>query len=77
MATKALTKWENCFSDWAAVPAALTMKELCGLLRITKPTALKLLTGGQIPARKVGREWRIDKEAVRAYLTGTERREYA
>jgi len=67
--TKGIKKWSRVTS-WEDVPQVLDVDWLMRLLRISKPTALKYLADGRIPARKVGNQWRIDKDAVRVYLRG-------
>ncbi len=49
-------------------PEWLTRSELQGLLRVSRPTVEKLLRTGEIPATKVGRQWRILREDVDAFL---------
>ncbi|MBR1810760.1 MAG: helix-turn-helix domain-containing protein [Clostridia bacterium] len=58
------------YTDWSSVPAVMSVEDLCCLMHITEQTAFKMLSEKKIPAEKVGREWRIDKEAVRSYLNG-------
>lgn len=41
------------------------------ILGIGRSTALKLLKTGEIPARKVGREWRIVKSDLEKYVCNT------
>ena len=48
----------------------ITMTELMEFLRISKPTAIKLLKRGDIKATKVGNQWRILKSEVDKYLRG-------
>ena len=69
MATKAIKRW-TVYADWDALPVMLTMPEICAVLKITEPTALKLLNGGELPGIKVGNTWRVSKDALRAYLGG-------
>ena len=47
----------------------LTVKELCEALQIGKRLAYTLLRDGTIPARRIGRIYRISKKAVIDYLT--------
>jgi len=42
----------------------LTIKEASEFLKIGKTTLYKLARGGEIPARKVGREWRFVKDKL-------------
>ena len=49
----------------------LTIEELCDALHIGKRLAYKLVHDGTIPARRIGRIYRIPKSAVLQYLIGT------
>lgn len=42
------------------------------ILGIGRNTALKLLGNGEIPAKKVGRQWRILKSDLESYLRNSE-----
>lgn len=46
----------------------LTTKETASYLRINPQVLEKYLRGGAIPARKVGRQWRISKLALDLWL---------
>lgn len=46
----------------------LTFPEVVSLLRVTRPTAAKLLKDGSLPAYKVGRSVRIPKKDFLAWL---------
>ena len=46
----------------------LTMAEVCSILRIGRGTLLKLIHSGEVKAIKVGRQWRILKEDLYAFL---------
>ncbi|GBF05634.1 excisionase family DNA binding domain-containing protein [Deinococcus aerius] len=52
----------------------LTLEELAAYLKVSETTAYALVRGGQIPGRKVGREWRFLKARVVDWLmkAGTE-----
>ena len=65
----AVKRWTRVAS-WDEVPQVMGVSELMRVLQISKPTALRYLADGIIPAAKVGREWRIDRDAVRAFLAG-------
>ncbi len=45
-------------------PDILNMGELRSYLRVSYDTAMQLIVSGQIPAKQIGREWRIPKESV-------------
>jgi excisionase family DNA binding protein len=51
----------------------LTPEEAAVYLRLNPQTAYRLLRTGQIPGVKVGRQWRIRKSAIDAYLDGKPR----
>lgn len=42
----------------------LNMQEVCELLSVSEKTMIKLLKEENIPARKIGREWRFSKAAI-------------
>jgi excisionase family DNA binding protein len=48
----------------------LTLAEAARYLRVKKPLLEKLVAEGNIPARKVGGEWRFFRGALQAWLTG-------
>lgn len=50
--------------------SALTMDEACQYLRLSRPTVRKLFVLGAIPARKAGKQWRVLKAELDAYLKG-------
>ena len=52
----------------------LTLEELAAYLKVSETTAYSLVRNGEIPGRKVGREWRFLRERVVNWLmqAGTE-----
>lgn len=40
-------------------PAMLTVDELCGLLRVSRVTAYKLIRTGEIPSVRIGKSVRV------------------
>ncbi|WP_131768916.1 helix-turn-helix domain-containing protein [Candidatus Protofrankia californiensis] len=50
----------------------LTVDELVVWLRLSESTVLRLLSEREIPARKVGHQWRIRRGRVRDWLDGRE-----
>jgi excisionase family DNA binding protein len=46
----------------------LTVKEVAALLRVSAQTLYKMLEQGDIPAVKVGSQWRFDREKIRAWI---------
>lgn len=48
---------------------ALTTRQAAALLNVNPKTVLRLIQRGQLPARKVGRVWRISPRALDAWLS--------
>lgn len=46
----------------------LTVAEVASLMRVSKMTVYRLVHGGELPAVRVGRSFRVPEEAVRRYL---------
>jgi len=46
----------------------LTVKEASAILRVSDQTVRRMIADGQIPARKVGRAWRMKRESVERLL---------
>ncbi len=51
-------------------PDIMTFKECREVLKVGKNTMLDLLHSGQLEGFKIGRRWRITKEALIEYLKG-------
>ena len=45
----------------------LTVKEAAQFLRTTRQQIRKMIANGELPAVKVGREWRIPLESIRLF----------
>lgn len=54
-----------CFED---VPLVLTVKDLSQILSISHNTAYALVRSGQIRSIRIGRAYRITREALTEYL---------
>ena len=46
----------------------LTVKEAAQLLKTTRQQIRKMIQNGELPAVKVGREWRIPMESIQMFL---------
>ena len=46
----------------------MTVEELARYLRVTEKTVYRLLNRGNVPATKVGRQWRFEKTAIDDWL---------
>jgi excisionase family DNA binding protein len=55
------------------LPTILTIKEIVELLRTTKSTVYRLIKQNQIPAKKVGKEWRIYRDDLIDMIRGYNR----
>lgn len=47
---------------------ALTTRDAATLLKVSTKTVLRLIQSGQLPARKIGRCWRLSPRALDAWL---------
>lgn len=48
----------------------LTVEEIAEILKVDKRLVYNLLTSKKLKGRKVGREWRVLREDLEAYLKG-------
>jgi excisionase family DNA binding protein len=48
----------------------LTLEETAELLRVEPGDVLALIEAGELPARLLGRQWRLSRTAVLAWLSG-------
>lgn len=46
----------------------LNIKDICAILRIGRKIAYHLLQNGEIPYRRIGRNYKIRKDAIIEYL---------
>lgn len=51
-------------------PEVLTLAEAAAFLRLCSHTVSKLARAGQIPGRRIGREWRFLRSELEKYLHG-------
>lgn len=58
------------YTSWDDVPVVLSLTELCVLLGVSYPVLSKKCNNGEIPCRKVNKQWRFDRDAVREFLKG-------
>jgi excisionase family DNA binding protein len=61
---------EQTFTNWDDIPLVLTTDEAAGLLRVHVNTVKYLIRNGKLPATKIGRAWRIPREAILAVRDG-------
>ena len=49
----------------------LTVAEVAGMLRVSTMTVYRLIKGGQLPAARVGKSYRVSEEDVDRFLAST------
>lgn len=49
----------------------LTVSEVATALRVNPRTVYRLITNGELPARRIGRNWRIFETEFHKYLDNT------
>jgi excisionase family DNA binding protein len=54
-----------------AMPAVMTPGEAAAYLKVSEEDVLAAITAGDLKARKIGNAYRISKEALEAYLSGS------
>jgi excisionase family DNA binding protein len=54
--------------------AVMTVKEIADHLRVHKTTIYRMLSKGEIPAFKVGSEWRFQRESIDRWSRGEDYR---
>lgn len=47
----------------------MTIDDLATYLQLSKSSLYKLVQGGRIPGKKIGRHWRFHKAAIDKWLT--------
>lgn len=53
---------------WDDLGDILTAEECANFLRVHLNTVKKLLQNSELPGRKIGRQWRIDKADLMRYM---------
>src|SRR5207302_7699817 len=49
----------------------LTVAEVAAMMRVSKMTVYRLVHGGELPAARVGRSFRVPEQAVNDYLASS------
>ena len=52
-----------------SLPEIVTPKQLAEFLQVSDQTIKRAIKAGKLKAFKVGKDWRIEKEAVKQWLT--------
>jgi excisionase family DNA binding protein len=58
-------------------PDVLTLGQLAELLQVDEKTVRSLAAAGDLPGRKIGRQWRFSRQAVLDWLATPERKRHA
>jgi excisionase family DNA binding protein len=61
-------------STESAMPQIMTTKELAKYLKLHEITICKYAAEGKIPAIRIGRVWRFDKEAIDKWISGEQQK---
>jgi len=48
----------------------ITVDEIAEYLRISRMTVVRMIEKGELPALKIGRQWRIQKEDFEKWIRG-------
>jgi excisionase family DNA binding protein len=56
-------------SDDATSARYLTVREVAGTLRVSNMTVYRLINGGELPAVRVGKSFRLREDDVNRYLS--------
>jgi excisionase family DNA binding protein len=52
----------------------VTVKEVKNFLKLSESTIYKLISGGEIPAFRIGDSWRFDMEEIKAMVENAKKR---
>ena len=61
-------------NSWGQLPLALNVRQAAALLNVTERTITRLCVAGQLPAARVGRAWRLDRDELREFLQKNRRK---
>ena len=56
--------------DPRSYPQVLTMEEAADFLRLSRPTLLQAVMRKEIPAQKIGNQWRFHLQSLIEHLSG-------
>lgn len=56
--------------SWENYPLVMNSSELAQMLGVHVNTIKRLALAGEIPARRVGRNWRYNRDTIREWLSG-------
>lgn len=56
--------------DWSELPVLMTIEQCAAVLNCTYENARLLVKSGELPARKIGKSWRVEKSALKKMFEG-------
>lgn len=56
--------------DWSELPVLMTLEQCAAVLNCTYENVRLLVKHGELPARKIGKSWRVNKEALKKMFEG-------
>ena len=61
-------KMTRHFTSWAELPLILDIPQVACLLCLHPNTVTRLCRTGQLTRRKIGREWRVNRDSVKEFM---------
>jgi excisionase family DNA binding protein len=65
-----MTPYRKPCTDLSREPELMTVAQAARVLQLCPESVKRLCRDGLLPAMKIGREWRISREAIHARLEG-------
>ncbi len=56
------------YTDWAQVPILLSTRDVADVLGVHINTVKRLINDQKLPAKKIGRAWKVRKSDIRSYI---------
>lgn len=56
--------------NWESLPLVLTLTEVCEILGLCRPVVSQMLQNGELPSRKCGNRWLIERDKLIMFLRG-------
>jgi excisionase family DNA binding protein len=57
-------------ADMSDYPEILTMEQAADLLQVSVRTLQRMVKTGDVPGRRVGRQWRFDRDQLKEWVRG-------
>lgn len=66
-----MRKRERPLCCWESFPMTLKTRDMAVILNVSVESARKYCESGVLPAKKIGKVWRISKDKLREFLEAT------